>query len=156
MLAVIDGMLVAVAGRRYVIPTLSIVCTVQREGRDVVALLDGGRTIDLGGRFIPVFSLEHALEAPGSRPRWSPRPDARYLVMVVEHGVERFGLILDQLLGQQQIVIKSLGQSIDAPGITGGAILPDGTVGLVLELGGVLALGREAYEGRETERADAA
>jgi two-component system chemotaxis sensor kinase CheA len=137
-LAAIDGMLVLVAGRRYIVPTLSIVRTVQRASAKITDLLNGSRAIQLNGKWVPVYSLRSTLD-PNSRDDAAELP----LVVVVENGEERAGFAVDRLLGQQQIVVKSIGAAISVPGIAGGAILPDGTVGLVLELGGLIALARE-------------
>ncbi len=137
-LAAIDGMLVLVAGRRYIVPTLSIVRTVQRASARITDLLNGSRAIQLNGKWVPVYSLRHTLD-PNSKDDAAELP----LVVVVENGDERAGFAVDRLLGQQQIVVKSIGAAISVPGIAGGAILPDGTVGLVLELGGLIALARE-------------
>jgi len=62
-------------------------------------------------------------------------------VVVVEHEGKKIGLMIDELLGQQQIVIKSLGASLrGVPGVAGGAIMPDGKVGLILDLDGLIRL----------------
>lgn len=137
-LAAIDGMLVLVAGRRYIVPTLSIVRTVQRASARITDLLNGSRAIQLNNKWVPVYSLRHTLD-PNCKDDSADLP----LVVVVENGEERAGFAVDRLLGQQQIVVKSIGADISVPGIAGGAILPDGTVGLVLELGGLIALARE-------------
>lgn len=137
-LAAIDGMLVLVAGRRYIVPTLSIVRTVQRASARITDLLNGSRAIQLNGKWVPVYSLRHTLD-PSCKDDAAELP----LVVVVENGEESAGFAVDRLLGQQQIVVKSIGAAISVPGIAGGAILPDGTVGLVLELGGLIALARE-------------
>jgi two-component system chemotaxis sensor kinase CheA len=136
-MAVIDGMLVAVGTHRYILPTLSVVRTVQRSRDEITELLGGARTIELNEKWIPVRSLAELLRAPE---RSNARGDDRQLIVVVEQGGRRLGLVVDHLLGQQQIVIKSLGSALDAAAIAGGAILPDGTVGLVLELADLLEL----------------
>ena len=146
-LAAIDGMLVLVGGRRYIVPTLSIVRTVQRDSAQIAELLNGSRAIQLNGKWVPVYSLRHTLD-----PSVVEDSGALPLVVVVENGDERAGFAVERLLGQQQIVVKSIGASISVPGIAGGAILPDGTVGLVLELGGLIALAREGSR-PETQQA---
>ncbi len=60
-------------------------------------------------------------------------------IMVVEDEGRQAGLVIDELVGRQQVVIKSLGQTMNnIPGISGGAIMPDGRVGLILDVGGLL------------------
>ena len=61
------------------------------------------------------------------------------VVVVVEGGERQAGLVIDELVGRQQVVIKSLGETMrNIPGISGGAIMPDGRVGLILDVGGLL------------------
>jgi two-component system chemotaxis sensor kinase CheA len=63
---------------------------------------------------------------------------------VVEDDGRRMGLLVDELLGQQQIVIKSLGELVRGiPGISGSAIMPDGRVGLILDVNGLLRLAHD-------------
>ena len=139
-LAVIDGMLVSIAGQRYILPTLSVVKTIHKPKDEIASLLSSGNVVQLGEEWIPVFPLRHVLGlCPGIVVPGLVESD-RKLIVIVEHGRDRVGFIVDELLGQQQIVIKSLGPALDVPGVAGGAILPDGTVGLVLELGGVIRL----------------
>ena len=82
----------------------------------------------------------------------TPRADpTQASVVVVEHEGKRFGLLIDELLGQQQIVIKSLGESMRGlEGIAGGAIMPDGRVGLILDLDSLIrfagSVGAESLE----------
>ena len=65
-------------------------------------------------------------------------------IIVVETGGVQLGLLVDEILGQQQIVIKSLGEVLKGvPGIAGGAIMPDGKVGLILDIGGIVKLAEE-------------
>jgi two-component system chemotaxis sensor kinase CheA len=60
-------------------------------------------------------------------------------VVVVEDEDRQVGLVVDELVGRQQVVVKSLGQTLqDIPGISGGAIMPDGRVGLILDIGGLI------------------
>ena len=60
-------------------------------------------------------------------------------IVVVEDEERQVGLVVDELVGRQQVVIKSLGETLqDIPGISGGAIMPDGRVGLILDIGGLI------------------
>ena len=61
------------------------------------------------------------------------------MVVIVEDEDRQAGLLVDELIGRQQVVIKSLGETMkDIPGISGGAIMPDGRVGLIIDVGGLV------------------
>jgi two-component system chemotaxis sensor kinase CheA len=88
------------------------------------------------GRFIPVFRLADLYQIEGSD------QDALHaLVVVIEDGDRQIGLLVDELIGRQQVVIKTLGEALeDIAGICGGAILPNGRVGLILDAGELIRL----------------
>jgi two-component system chemotaxis sensor kinase CheA len=140
-MAVIDGMLVAVGNQRYILPTLAVVRTVQRSEGEISQLLGGASSaIDLNDRWVPVRSLAELLSI--RTPASSGGRNGRKLVVVVENAGRRLGLVVDELLGQQQVVIKTLGTSVGVAAVAGAAILPDGAVGLVLDLSALLDLSR--------------
>ena len=87
-------------------------------------------------QLIPLIRLEALYEDKTDR-----RPVWENLVIVVESKDERRGILIDELLGKDEYVIKSLGGSLeDVEGIAGGAILADGQVGLILDIQGVFKL----------------
>ena len=135
-LAVIDGMVVRVGQERYVLPTLSIVTSIRPTPATLSSVLDRGEMLDVQGQLLPLFRLsslfgiDEAIE------------DAtQALAVVVEDDGRRVCLLADELLGQQQIVIKSLGETMRGLlGLSGGAIMPDGLVGLILDVNGLVRL----------------
>lgn len=140
-LAVIDGMVIAVAGERYVIPTLSIVTTVRPTEDMVRSVLGSGETLRVQGEVLPLFRLAALFDVDGAQ----ADPTAALAVIVDDDG-QRACLLVDELLGQQQIVIKSLGDALqDIPGVSGGAIMPDGRVGLILDVTGLVRLAHETH-----------
>jgi two-component system chemotaxis sensor kinase CheA len=133
-LAIIDGMIVRVGGQRLVFPTLSILRIIPVRPEDTRAFLERGEMLLLQGEAIPLFDL--AAYVPGC----APEPDGRALAVIVECGSRKAGLLVAELLGQQQVVIKGLGEALKLiPGVSGGAILSDGTVGMILDVDGLLA-----------------
>jgi two-component system chemotaxis sensor kinase CheA len=76
--------------------------------------------------------------------------------MIVEDMLgKKLGLFLDEIIGQQQVVIKSLGDGMhDIPGVTGGAIMSDGTVSLILDVGGIVKLAGEGPRGGLVKQAE--
>lgn len=138
-LAIIDGMVVRVGSERYIIPTLSIVMSLRPEERQISTVVGRGEMMSLQGHLLPLFRTAHVFGiADGGQ------DISEGIVVVVENEGRRTGLLVDEILGQQQIVIKSLGESMQGiPGIAGGAIMPDGNVGLILDVGGLVRLAND-------------
>jgi len=137
-LAVLDGMLVDVAGERYVVPLSTILETVCPEPNQLRAMPDGGTVMAIRGETMRLVDLCDALNLSRDG---KPEP-LRKLVVIVETEFGRHvGLIVDELLGQQQVVIKSLEANYHAvSGVAGTAILGDGRVRLILDIDGLAAL----------------
>jgi len=135
-LAIIDGMVVRVGNQRYILPTLSIVQSIRPEAKDINTVVGSGETLKVHGDLLPLFSLKRVFGLKEGVDRYVDGT-----VIVVEKDGKRAGLLVDEILGQQQIVIKSLGEGLQGiPGIAGGAIMPDGLVGLILDVGGIMRL----------------
>lgn len=135
-LAIIDGMVIRVADRRYVIPTLSIVRSVRPQSTDLTTVLGRGEMLDIQGKLLPLFRLGRLFNISGAQ-----EDPTQAIVTIVEDEGRQVGLLIDDLLGQQQIVIKSLGEAMQGvSGLSGGAIMPDGTVGLILDVSGLVKL----------------
>ncbi|MCE5229429.1 chemotaxis protein CheA [bacterium] len=135
-LAIIDGMVVRVGCERYIIPTLSVLISIRPEPAMLSTALGKGQMLSHQGRQIPMFRLDEVFRVKGAE-----QDPTKALAVVVEDDGKQVVLLVDELLGQQQIVIKSLGESVGhVPGVSGGAIMPDGKVGLILDVGGVIRL----------------
>jgi two-component system chemotaxis sensor kinase CheA len=136
-LAVTDGMLVRVGAERYVVPTTNIHMSFRPE-RGMLQTVGGrGEVVTLRGEVMPVVRLHRLFGVPGAE-----QDPTQALLMIVGDGRQRrSALLVDELLGQQQVVAKSLGDGIGAVGgVAGGAILGDGRVGLILDVGDIVAL----------------
>jgi two-component system chemotaxis sensor kinase CheA len=132
-MAIIDGMIVRVRGQRLIFPTLSILRIVPLRPEETRAYLERGEMMLMQGELIPLFNL--AEYVPGGHTDAADRA----LAVIVECGARKAGLLVDELLGQQQVVVKGLGESLKhLPGVSGGAILSDGTVGMILDVDGLL------------------
>jgi two-component system chemotaxis sensor kinase CheA len=132
-LAIIDGLAVSVGSQNYIVPIFSVremfrpqpgqISTVQ--GRDEMALVRD--------RLLPIVRLHQRFAV---EPRYDNPCEA--LLIVAESGGRPFCLMVDELIGKQEVVIKSLGETFrGVPGIAGGAILGDGKVGLILDIAGL-------------------
>ena len=138
-LAIIEGMLVRVGGERYVIPALSIIESFRPTPEEYTTVENKGEMIFSRGRLIPLIRLETIFGA---------RSDATHpwegLVVTVDYDGQCMGLLLDELLGKEEVVIKSMGGALKhVRGIAGGAILGDGRVGLILDMAGIWELAME-------------
>jgi len=129
-LAIIDGMLVACGSERYIIPTLSIVESIQPDRKMLCSLAQSNEMINLRGEILPLLRLDRLFGLAGAK---SEPTEA--LVVVVEGVGRRIGLLVDEVVTQQQVVIKSLGEGLGSTRfLSGAAILSDGHVGLILNV----------------------
>ena len=137
-LAIIDGMLLRVGDERYILPTVAIQEAFRADQQALSTVTGRGEMVLFRGDLIPVLRLHRLFGVRGATENIT---DA--VLMVAEHDGELCALVADELLGQQQIVIKSLGEGLgDVAAVSGAAIPGDGRVGLILDAGGILALAR--------------
>lgn len=141
-LAIVDAQLVQVGTQRFVLPLSSIHESVQVRPQEVHAIADGGlQLLKLRDAHLPIL---HLSEFFGVGPRSEPK-----LVVVVETEGQRMALVVDDFLGQQQVVVKSLEDNYGhIPGVAGATILGDGRVALILETSELL---KGASAGKELE-----
>ncbi len=148
-LAIIDGIIVRIGSERYIIPTIAIQESIRPEKKDYSTVHGKGEALMIRNKLVPIVRLYELFDVA---PTYTDPCEA--LVVVVENeGVQR-ALMVDELLGKQEVVIKSLGGYLkDTKGVAGGTILGDGRVGLILDLAGLLATGdsREAAPAEEAE-----
>jgi len=137
-LAITDGMLVRVGTERYIIPTIDIYMSFQPQAEALSTVIGRGELVMLRGELIPVlrphrlFNVANAITDP-----------TQGLLVVINDGERHCALLVDELLGQHQVVVKALGSGIGhVQGISGAAILGDGRVGLILDAAGLASLGR--------------
>jgi two-component system chemotaxis sensor kinase CheA len=129
-LAIIDGMVVRVGSHRYVVPTLSIEQSFRPAAADVHHLVDRGECVRVRGTVLPVHRLKRIFCQPCGLDDL-----AQGILIVVEADGQRCCLFVDEILGQQQVVIKSLGMPRErVVGLSGGAIMTDGRVALILDV----------------------
>lgn len=132
-LAILDGQLIRVGNQIFIISLLSIIETVSVDYKLVNNVAGNADVYRLRGEHIPIVHLADFAEVA------TERPGADRLLVIVEGDGQRVGILVDELLGQQQVVIKSLEKNFMAvPGITGATILGDGTVALIVDIPGLL------------------
>ncbi len=133
-LAIVDGQSVAVGTETYIVPLISIVESMQLKATGVTRLSGHSEVLSFRGDYLPIIRLH---ELFGVEPR--SRALHEGLVVVAEGDGRRVGLFVDDLLGQQQVVIKSLEANYGhIEGVSGATILGDGSVALILDVPGLI------------------
>lgn len=129
-LAIIDGMLVQAAGEIYIIPTLSVVESFRPEQEIVHALKEKGEFVSLRGQHLPIIRLSDVFDLTTERIEpWEG------ILVCVETEAGRIAIMVDELVGRQQVVIKPLGKALaKLKEISGGAILGSGDIALILNV----------------------
>ena len=135
-LAIIDGQIVTVGDNRYIIPINSIVRTLKPKASQLSSVQGRGEIVMVRGQLLPLIRMYKLF---GTVPI-TEDPTESLLVIVEEDG-KKCCLFVDELLGQQQVVIKNLGEGLGrAKGVSGGAIMGDGVVSLILDIPGLMEL----------------
>jgi len=127
--AILEAMLLRVGSHRFLLPVGSVIEASQPTPENIRSVLNRGRVIESRGQLLPIARLSDLFSLPGG----GVEP-GQGILLVVEHFNGRYALEVDEILGQQQVVIKPLSKSIPHhPGLSGSAILSDGRVGLILD-----------------------
>ncbi|MGZ5036739.1 MAG: chemotaxis protein CheA [Usitatibacter sp.] len=132
-LAVLDGMIVGVGDEQYIVP-LEFVAEAFKPGPgDIKTVVNQASLVAVRGEHLPIVRLEDVVALPASQGRESARPEP--LCLVVEVDDRRTALLVDSLIGQQQLVVKSLDTNLHpVRGLAGATILGDGRVALILDV----------------------
>jgi two-component system chemotaxis sensor kinase CheA len=141
-LAILDGQLVRIGEQTYIVPLVSIIESLQIKAESVNSIAGGAELYKLREDYLPIIRLHEV---------FNTQPDNTELVngllVVVEGEGQLAGIFVDDLLGQQQVVIKSLESNYKkVEGLSGATILGDGTVAMILDVPGLVALSRERVE----------
>ncbi len=139
-LAIIDGLVTAVGHERYIVPLTSIVESLRLRADAVRKIAGGGEVFHFRDEYLPIMRLHRAFACNDA-----VTDIAHGIVVVIEEEGRRVGLLVDDLLGQQQAVVKSLEAHYQrVQGISGATILSDGSVALIVDVGGVVRLGQRS------------
>ena len=132
-LAIIQALMVVVGGEKYAI-SLGSIQTIEDISPKDIKLVENKEVINLRGTVIPLIRLTEVLDVESTR-----SPEDNLIVVIVKKGDKMAGLVIDELIGQQEIVIKSLGKYIkQCKFISGATILGDGEVALILDANALL------------------
>jgi len=135
-MAIIDGMIVKVGGERYILPTVAIRQLIRPDRSAYNCIVGEAETINVMGRLLPLVRLHRLFDIePVHANPWEA-------TLVVMEGEKRSKcLLVDEILGKEEVVIKNLGESLKRiKGVSGGAILGDGNVGLILDPEGLFEM----------------
>jgi two-component system chemotaxis sensor kinase CheA len=129
-LAIMDGMSVAVGDETYIIPLDSVIESIRLDEKRVHSVVGANRLLEVGKEFLPVVALDELFSVPRFEAR---REDPITVVLEAEGG--RIALLVDELVGQHQVVVKNLEANYrKVPGVSGATILGDGRVALILDV----------------------
>jgi two-component system chemotaxis sensor kinase CheA len=132
-LAVLDGMIVGVGDEQYIVPLEFVAEAFKPAEGDIKTVVNQASLVAVRGEHLPIVRLEDIVQLPASGREGVPRPDP--LCLVVEVDQRRTALLVDSLIGQQQLVVKSLDTNLHpVPGLAGATILGDGRVALILDV----------------------
>ena len=135
-LAILDGMSVGVGGETFIVPITTVVESLQPNPNDIRTMAGDSRMMHIRGEYLPLISLAEAFGLAGVE------DITKGLVVVVEAEEGKAALFVDELLGQHQVVIKSLEANYrKVQGISGATIMGDGRVALILDVSAVTRLG---------------
>ena len=139
-LAIMDGMSVRVGNEVYILPLASVVESFQVKAGDINTVAQGGQLVKVREEYMPVIEIDRIFQVP----RGGEANGANSLMVVVESDGSRVALMVDELLGQQQVVIKNLESNYKkVPNISGATILGDGRVALILDTSGLVRRNRQ-------------
>ncbi len=139
-LAIIDGIVVGVGKERYIIPTIAIRESMRPQMDNYNTIQGKGETLLVRDALIPVIRLYHVFGVADACTEI-----AEGITVIIENEGRQRALLVDELLGKQEVVIKSLGGYMtDIKGVAGGTILGDGRVGLILDLAGLINVSEES------------
>ena len=138
-LAIIEGMTIRVGKETYIVPLLSILESIQPKADAVKTIVGKGEVMNVRGTYHPMMRLYEVFDLEPEH-----KDPTKAILMVLETEGERVAVMVDEILGQQQVVIKSMEQNFrKVEGIAGATILADGTVGFILDVRGLLELARQ-------------
>lgn len=138
-LAIIEGMTVRVGKDTYIVPLLSILESIQPKAGAIKTVVGKGELINVRSTYLPMMRLYDVFSL---QPEYTDPTKA--ILLILETEGERVAVMVDEILGQQQVVIKSMEQNFrKVAGVAGATILGDGTVGFILDVRGLLEIARQ-------------
>jgi two-component system, chemotaxis family, sensor kinase CheA len=138
-LAILDGMSVKVADEVFILPLNAVMESLQPRDEDLHPLAGGERVLEVRGEYLPLVELWKVFEVDGAKTEAT-----QGIVVILQSAGRRYALLVDQLIGQHQVVVKNLESNYrKVPGISAATILGDGSVALIVDVSALQGLNRE-------------
>ena len=138
-LAILDGMSVRVADEVFILPLNAVMELLQPREEDLHPLAGGERVLEVRGEYLPLVELWKVFEVEGAKTEAT-----QGIVVILQSAGRRYALLVDQLIGQHQVVVKNLESNYrKVPGISAATILGDGSVALIVDVSALQGLNRE-------------
>lgn len=138
-LAILDGMSVRVADEVFILPLNAVMESLQPRAEDLKPLAGGERVLEVRGEYLPLVELWNVFDVQGAKTEAT-----QGIVVILQSAGRRYALLVDQLIGQHQVVVKNLESNYrKVPGISAATILGDGSVTLIVDVSALQSLNRE-------------
>ncbi|CAM4300888.1 chemotaxis protein CheA [Serratia silvae] len=138
-LAILDGMSVKVNEEVFILPLNAVMESLQPQAEDLHPLAGGERVLQVRGEYLPLVELYRVFEVDGAKTEAT-----QGIVVILQSAGRRYALLVDQLIGQHQVVVKNLESNYrKVPGISAATILGDGSVALIVDVSALQTLNRE-------------
>nr|WP_232095882.1 chemotaxis protein CheA [Serratia rubidaea] len=138
-LAILDGMSVKVNEEVFILPLNAVMESLQPQAEDLHPLAGGERVLQVRGEYLPLVELYRIFDVAGAKTEAT-----QGIVVILQSAGRRYALLVDQLIGQHQVVVKNLESNYrKVPGISAATILGDGSVALIVDVSALQTLNRE-------------
>ena len=147
-LAILDGMSIRVGEEVFILPLTAVLESLQPAREDLYAMAGDDVVLKVRDEYLPVVAVHEALEVAGARTELTET-----IAVIVQGEGRRYALLVDDLIGQQQVVVKNLETNYrKVPGVSAATILGDGSVALILDIAGLHQLSRSRKQARQASR----
>ncbi|MFG6176459.1 chemotaxis protein CheW [Halomonas sp. THAF12] len=151
-LAILDGMSIKVGGEVFILPLSAVLESLQPSRDDLYAMAGDDVVLKVRDEYLPVVPVHEALDVADAKTELD-----EMIAVIVQGEGRRYALLVDELIGQQQVVVKNLETNYrKVPGVSAATILGDGSVALILDITDLHRLNRAKKEARRGQRVDAA
>ncbi|MBS0908280.1 chemotaxis protein CheA [Tatumella sp. JGM118] len=138
-LAILDGMSVRVGKEVFILPLNAVMESLQPQSQDLKALAGGERVLEVRGEYLPLVSLSGVFEVSNAH-----QDPTRGIAIILQTAGKRYALLVDQLMGQHQVVVKNLESNYrKVAGISAATIMGDGSVALIVDIAVLQSFNRD-------------
>jgi len=147
-LAILDGMSIRCGGETFILPLNAVLESLQPQIEDIYSMAGDDQLLKVRDEYLPIITLHQALDVAGAKTEVTEA-----IAVIVQGEGRRYALMVDDLIGQQQVVVKNLETNYrKVPGISAATILGDGSVALILDIADLHRLDRRKSQQRHEEK----